>query len=86
MNRVTSRWFVGEYAIEAVTDHGFTDDAEVMYRYAINGRTATELYLTLDHALAAAIAAKHTGPRGAGGTGVGTAADWFMRMIGAAEQ
>jgi hypothetical protein len=42
-----------------------------------------EWYDSLEHAMAAAIAEKYTGRRGAGGTGVGTAADWFMRMIGA---
>lgn len=41
------------------------------------------LYASLEHAMVAAVGEKYTGPRGAGGTGVGTAADWFMRMIGA---
>ncbi len=42
-----------------------------------------EWYATIEHAMAAAIAEKHTGKRGAGGEGVGTAADWFIKMIGA---
>lgn len=42
-----------------------------------------EWYDSIEHAMAAAIAEKYTGRRGAGGPGVGTAADWFMRMIGA---
>ncbi len=46
------------------------------------GNRSSEWYNTIEHAMAAAIAEKHTGQRGAGGTGVGTAADWFMKMIG----
>jgi hypothetical protein len=42
-----------------------------------------EFYESLDRALVAYVGEKYTGPRGAGGSGVGTAADWFMRMIGA---
>lgn len=41
-----------------------------------------EWFASLDRAMIAAIGEKYTGPRGAGGTGVGTAADWFARMIG----
>jgi hypothetical protein len=51
-----------------------------------NGRPEYgELYDSIEWAMASAIAEKHTGKRGAGGTGVGTAADWFMRMIGAGQ-
>lgn len=41
-----------------------------------------EFHVSLDRALIALVAEKYTGPRGAGGPGVGTAADWFARMIG----
>lgn len=41
-----------------------------------------EWFASLDRAMIAAVGGKYTGPRGAGGTGVGTAADWFARMIG----
>jgi hypothetical protein len=41
-----------------------------------------EWFASLDRALIGAVGEKYTGPRGAGGTGVGTAADWFARMIG----
>ena len=43
---------------------------------------SNEWYNSIEHAMAAAIAEKYTGPRGAGGSGVGTAADWFMKMLG----
>ena len=41
-----------------------------------------EWFTSLDRAMIAAVGEKYTGPRGAGGEGVGTAADWFARMIG----
>jgi hypothetical protein len=73
-------------------DHTFTGEFEgrPLYGYvqAVPEGTAAgrpdvgEWYPSLEHAMAAAIAEKYTGRRGAGGTGVGTAADWFMRMIG----
>lgn len=81
-----------------VTNHGFTGELEgrPLYTWGDGSRhdsgsrdgeprTNSELYGSLDHAMVAAIAEKHTGPRGAGGSGVGTAADWFMRMIGAGQ-
>jgi hypothetical protein len=59
---------------------GFT----VGYETDSYGRPKTgELYNSLEHAMVAAVGEKYTGKRGAGGTAVGTAADWFMKMIGA---
>jgi hypothetical protein len=83
--RVDHRWTVGPYTIEAVSRHGFPADRypEVMYRYLIDGqRVDAELYRSLDRAIVAAVGARHTGPRTAGGPGVGTAADWFCLMVG----
>lgn len=80
------------------TDHGFGGPSEgkPLFGYGDGTRhdsgprdgepkMGSEWYNTLEHAMAAAIAEKYTGARGAGGTGVGTAADWFMRMIGAGQ-
>lgn len=68
---------------------GYGEDALYAYAHGLtNGEYPPkigELYLTLEYAMASAIAEKYTGPRGAGGSGVGTAADWFMRSIGAFE-
>lgn len=87
--RYTNRWEIGDWDFVEVVDHGFSGDLERLFGYrarvpktASDGRVH-EWYATLEHAMAAAIAEKYTGRRGAGGTGVGTAADWFMRMIGA---
>lgn len=82
--RVDSRWTVGPYAFEAVSRHGFPEPEypPVMYRFTIDGqRVDSEMYLSLDRALVAAVGARHMGPRSAGGPGVGTAADWFCKMI-----
>jgi hypothetical protein len=83
---------VREWTFYEVTDHGFTGELtdRPLYGFAV-GKVETpkgspklgELYASLEHAMVAAVGEKYTGPRGAGGTGVGTAADWFMRMIGA---
>lgn len=87
-DRVVSSASVGEYTFEEISDPGNVVPGN-MFRYTIEGRdnrSGSEYYPSLDYAMAAAIAEKHTGRRGAGGaggTGVGTAADWFMRMIGA---
>lgn len=92
--RYPNRWTVGEWTFYEVTDHGFTGELADKPLYGFErelkgsdnlgaGPKLGELYTSLDHAMVAAVAEKFTGPRGAGGSGVGTAADWFMRMIGA---
>lgn len=83
---------LAEWTFYEVTAHGFTGEHadRPLYGFAV-GQVETpdgkpklgELYASLEHAMVAAVGEKFTGPRGAGGTGVGTAADWFMRMIGA---
>lgn len=79
---------VGEWAFYEVTDHGFIEESLYGFALSVPDGTAAgkpnlgELYLSLEHAMVSAVGEKHTGSRGAGGTGVGTAADWFMRMIG----
>lgn len=92
--RYTNRWTVGDWTFYQIEDHGFSNHDGPMFAYGVSEREATrqagkpitgEWYPNLEHAMAAAIAEKFTGKRGAGGTGVGTAADWFMRMIGAYE-
>jgi hypothetical protein len=73
---------VGPY--EFFAQHGWGPGAGVtVYGFKIDGDGGSELFHSLDHAIASAVGERHTGPRGAGGTAVGTAADWFMRMIGA---
>jgi hypothetical protein len=90
--RYRDRWIIGEWVFYEMVDHGFTGPSadKPLYGYSpIHGEGTSgqvrvnEWYGSLDHAMVAAVAEKYTGPRGAGGTGVGTAADWFMRMIGA---
>jgi hypothetical protein len=89
--KYTSRWEMPEVTFYQVEDHGFpAHEGKPLYCYGKPGETndngipkTGELFLELDRALVAWVGEKYTGPRGAGGTGVGTAADWFMRMIGA---
>lgn len=76
--RLLNIWTVGEYEF---TEHVDTRGAH-LFGFTINGKERHEYYYSLDKALIAAVGEKYTGPRGAGGSGVGTAADWFARMIG----
>jgi hypothetical protein len=89
--RYSNRWEMPEVTFYEVEDHGFTGEHEGRPLYAYGkpndmddrGMPKTgEFYNSLDRALIAWVGEKYTGPRGAGGTGVGTAADWFARMIG----
>jgi hypothetical protein len=89
--RYANRWEMPEVTFYQVEGHGFeAHEGKPLFCYGKPGATddrgipkTGELYDALDRALVAWVAEKYTGPRGAGGTGVGTAADWFMRMIGA---
>lgn len=89
--KYTSRWQMPEVWFYQVEGHGFTSyEDRPLYAYGKPNDTdqhgvpiTGELFPGLDRALVAWVAEKYTGPRGAGGTGVGTAADWFMKMIGA---
>jgi hypothetical protein len=83
--RYSNRWTLGEWTIFEVKDHPFTNyEDRPLYTFGVGDQApGSELFVTIEHAISAAIAAKYTGRRGAGGTGVGTAADWFMKMIGA---
>lgn len=91
--KYTNRWEMPEVWFYQVEGHGFdAHEGRPLYAYGKpddmddRGIPKTgELYASLDRALIAWVGEKYTGPRGAGGTGVGTAADWFMRMIGADE-
>lgn len=84
---------IGEWTFYEIHNHGFKDELEGRPLYAFiagdveyNSSGSPKwgwLYSTLDHAMVAAVGEKYTGQRGAGGTGVDTAAGWFMRMIGA---
>lgn len=73
--------------VHQIDDHGLggVHEGKPLFRFRLAGsvRPNFELYNTIERALVALVAAKYTGERGAGGTGVGTAADWFMRAIGA---
>lgn len=89
----TERWSVGQWQFfkidgSQITESyagrelfGFETQAEDGARPEVSN--VHEWFNSLEHAMAAAIAEKYTGRRGAGGTGVDTAAGWFMRMIGA---
>jgi hypothetical protein len=77
-------WTVGDYRFCEYDQHGFADFAgKPLYKFEIDGKRGMEMYASLDEAMVAAVGQKYTGPRGAGGSGVGTAADWFLKMIGA---
>lgn len=80
---INRTWTVGEYTFQEVeTDWG--GQRRTFYRGQVNGLDkCNELFDSLEHAIVSAIATKYTGPRGASGSGVGTAGDWFMRMVGA---
>ena len=89
--KYTNRWEMPEVTFYQAEDHGFTGEHEgkPLFCYGkpndMNDRgipKTGELYASLDRALVAWVGEKYTGPRGAGGEGVGTAADWFARMIG----
>lgn len=91
--RFPNRWTVGDWTFYEVEDHGFSQyEGRPLFAFG-DGSTVEsgsragqpkfgELYASLDRAIIAAVGEKYTGPRGAGGTGVGTAADWFAKMIG----
>lgn len=83
------RGTVGEWTFYEVADHGFSGSikGQPLYGFTVTAEEKLdhnrsprigELYGSLDHAMVAAIAEKHTGPRG-------TAANWFMKMIGAGQ-
>jgi hypothetical protein len=89
--RYVNRWTLPEVTFYQVEGHGFTGEHEgkPLFAYGKPGAEdhrgmpkTGEFYESLDRALISWVAEKYTGPRGAGGTGVGTAADWFARMIG----
>lgn len=90
--RATMLAQLGDWTFWEVWDHGFTGpeyDGKPLFGYekvrdpGEPGKPKIgEFHRTLDRAIISAVGEKYTGPRGAGGTGVGTAADWFARMIG----
>lgn len=83
---------LGDWTFWELWDHGFTGpeyDGKPLFAYekvrdpGEPGKPKLgEFHQSLDRAMVAAIGEKYTGSRGAGGTGVGTAADWFCRMVG----
>lgn len=82
--RINRRWTVGEWEFQEVEILWGSHEWRTFYRFTAEGLAPNnELYDTLEHAMAEAIGSKYTGPRGAGGSGVNTAAGWFLRMIGA---
>jgi hypothetical protein len=85
-DRIVNSWTVGEYTIEEVP--GFTPERPNLFRWTRQDEPTSGSvyrsnyhYRSLDMALAQAIAAKYMGEAGAMAPGVGTAADWFARMI-----
>jgi hypothetical protein len=90
--RYPNRWTIGEWTFYEAVEHGFSGPSanQPLYGFTVTAEEQTddhgrprvgEWYNSLDHAMVAAIAEKHTGKRGAGGSGVG----WFMKMIGAGQ-
>jgi hypothetical protein len=80
---------VGEWEFFEITGHPFKSYGDKpLYKFAVKQEDGPsvdnrEMYESLEEAMVAAVGAKYTGERGAGGSGVDTAAGWFMRMIGA---
>jgi hypothetical protein len=82
---------LGDWTFWAWDGHPFTGENEgrTLYAYepvsnpgdVVKPNTG-EWFTSLDRAMIAAVGEKYSGKRGAGGEGVGTAADWFARMIG----
>jgi hypothetical protein len=85
-DRIVNSWTVGEYTIEEVT-HWKPEEPNLfrwVRRNAEEGSScyrSDTYYRSVDMALAQAISAKYMGEAGAMGNAVGTAADWFARMI-----
>lgn len=88
--RYADRWDVGPYeffqVLEKLANNAKHTEPRTLYLFAIDGKLNNESYLSLDSAMAEAIAARHCGTRGAGGTAVDTAAGWFIRMLDSYEQ
>lgn len=90
--RATMLAQLGDWTFWEIWDHGFTGpeyDGKPLFGYekvrdpGEPGKPKIgEFHRSLDRAIISAVGEKYTGPRGAGGTGVGTAADWFARIIG----
>lgn len=60
-----------------------------LYPYSFrlsNQRENCYVFPTIERAVVEAISAKYCGQQGASGTGVDTAAGWFMKMIGAGHE
>lgn len=81
--RIIEQWQVGEYTIQKAEWRTSNGPDREIYGFLIGDQTrVNEWYSSLDMALIAAVGEKYTGQRGASGSNVGTAADWFARMIG----
>jgi hypothetical protein len=81
---VVNAWVIGPYTISEIEGHGFAGHEGPLFSAEVDDQgTSHELYESLDRALAEAIGRRWTGPRGAGGSGVDTAAGWFRAMSGA---
>jgi hypothetical protein len=81
-DRITNRWVVGEYTITEYADVWGGEDVTTYATKIGDQRESIWRHLSLDKALLAVVAEKHTGPPMAGGGGVGSAADWFALAIG----
>ena len=82
-DRLINSWIVGEYTIFEVANWSDSEGAPNLFTFRINGgETSSTYYSSLDMALIAAVGEKHTGPAGASGPNVGTAAYWYAKMIG----
>lgn len=78
MFKVVETWTVGGYTI-----HEYDDSGRALFAFELGSEYCiSEYYDSLDMALIAMVGEKYTSRRGAGGEGVGTAADWFAKMIG----
>lgn len=85
-DRIVNTWTVGEYTIDEVAN--WKPEEPNLFRWtrkdeksSSSAYRSSTYYGSLDMALAQAIAAKYMGEAGAFGDAVGTAADWFARMI-----
>lgn len=82
---VHGEWLIGDdYTIQEVTGWFTRSGDSTVFRFKLtrDGEWSRELYATMDFCLVSMIGEKYTGMRGASGEGVGTAADWFAKMVG----
>lgn len=89
--RIKNKIFVGTLGEWTFYRYSTLNEKDPWYRrelYTFEGpindsdqKTVNEWFGSLDEAMVAAVVYKTTGPRGAGGSGVGTLTDWVFAAL-----